>query len=167
MSVTRLALSLVVVVIFTVSVFFAASNMLPNPANNPFAQVTSPTPEVTARQLVSGTSSPSQTETPTVTASRIIPRFYGTISYGSNRSFALTEDQAWIFAEDFLEKAGIANIQASEVIPLGQSIWTDKENNQDVVWSFRVDRATSGVNKGGIIRVNAYDGDVVDYTGLP
>lgn len=164
MSMTRLAVSLVVVIIFLVSVFFAASNMQANAPGSPASPTVSPTSEVTTRQPVTVTPYPGGTEMPVVTVSREIPHFYRTVTFGSNRSFALTEEQAWMFAEDYLEKEGITNIRASEVVPLGQSILEGKDNNQDVVWSFRVDRIVSGVNKGGVIIINAADGDVVDYT---
>ena len=116
--------------------------------------------------LVSVTPTPGLTDVPVVTVSRQIPRFYGTVTYGFNRSFALTEDQAWTFAEDYLAKAGVTSIQAYEVVPLGQSIRKDAADNQDVVWSFRVDRIESGVNKGGIITIDAYTGEVVEYAGF-
>lgn len=166
MSVTRVAISIVVVIIFLSSVFFATRNMQTTMADNPVAPVVSPTQEVTIRQLVSVTPTPGLTDVPVVTVSRQIPRFYGTVTYGSNRSFALTEDQAWTFAEDYLAKAGVTSIQAYEVVPLGQSIRKDAADNQDVVWSFRVDRIESGVNKGGIITIDAYTGEVVEYAGF-
>ena len=94
------------------------------------------------------------------------PHFYRAITYGSNRSSALNEDQAWRYAEVYFINAGIKNIQASEVVPLGQAVMKDKENNESVIWGFEVNRVVSGIKNGGIIAIDAYDGHVIDYSGF-
>jgi len=96
----------------------------------------------------------------------VSPHFSGTISYGSNRSSALTEDQAWMYAEAFFQKAGMIDIQQSEIVALGQGIWKDKDNNQKMVWTFSVNRIVNRVNIGGIITIDAYDGHVVSFSGF-
>lgn len=125
--------------------------------------LTTPQPSLSAlkTQNQNGSSSPSIIPITTIT-----PHFYGTISYGSNRSSTLTEDQAWKYAEAFFLKAGIRDIQPSQVVPLGQGIWKDKEDNQRMVWTFEVNRMKSGINYGGVIFIDAYDGHVVSYSGF-
>ena len=78
----------------------------------------------------------------------------------------MTEDQAWKCAAAFFQNGEITNIQSSEVVPYGQSIWQDKEGNQEMIWSFRVNRLVSGINHGGIIFIDAYDCHVVEFSGF-
>jgi hypothetical protein len=100
--------------------------------------------------------------TPTSGKVIVTPHFNGTISYSSNRSFALTEDQAWRYAEVFFEKHGIRDIQSSEVRPLGQFMWTFENKSQTMTWGFQVNRIQSKANIGGTITIDAYDGHVID-----
>lgn len=110
---------------------------------------------------VSVSETQNQTVTTSIPAVTITPHFSRTITYGSNRSSALTEDQAWRSADAFFEKHGIRDILPSEIEPLGQNIWTYENNTQTVEWSFQVNRLISGVNHGGIITIDAYDGHVI------
>ncbi len=126
----------------------------------------SPTQTISLQPVVSQP----QTQNPTIIPSNTIstvstPHFFRTISYGSNRSSALTEDQAWKYVEVYLRKIGIQNIQPSEIVPLGQNIWKDNDGHEEMVWGFRVTRIVGGVNMGGMITIDAYDGHVVDYAG--
>lgn len=89
------------------------------------------------------------------------PHFTRTISYGPDRSSALTEDQAWKYAEVFLEMHGIQNIQSSEVRPIGQFMWTFENKSQTMTWGFEVNRMQSRANIGGTITIDAYDGRVI------
>jgi hypothetical protein len=143
-------------------------NIRQNATETQFIPVITTTPTITSRPSESIAPIQNQSENPQVSMTPIItPHFYGTISYGSNRSSMLTEDQAWKYAEAFFLKAGITNIQASDVIPYGQSIWKDREGNQKMVWSFRVNRVKSDTSYGiGIITVDANDGHVIDFAGL-
>jgi hypothetical protein len=106
------------------------------------------------------------TTTPTtIVSAKGTPKFYKTISFGSNQSSALTEDPAWKYAEAFFQKVGVQDIQPSEIVPLGQKIWKDKDDHQEMVWGFKVTRLVEGINIGGMITIDAYDGHVVDYSG--
>ena len=92
------------------------------------------------------------------------PQFSGTISSGSNRSSALTEDQAWHYAEAYSESRGLTDIQPDEVKSYGPKVFTDKEKDQRLVWTFKIDRKDSmGFEQGGIIAIDAYNGEVVWY----
>jgi hypothetical protein len=127
----------------------------------------SPTSIFSPQQSVSMTTSQNQTETSPVTVTTIVtPHFTGTISYGTNQSSSLTEDQAWKYAEMFFEKHGIRDIQSSEVRPLGHHIWTFENKSQTIVWGFEVNRMQSKANIGGTITIDAHDGHVVDYAGF-
>ena len=107
---------------------------------------------------------PPTTALPTI----VTPHFYRTISSGTNGSSTLTEDQAWKYAETFFQKNGEVNIQSSEVIPYGSSVWIEKNGNRETVWSFRVNKKIQpGISYGiGIIIVDASDGHIVDFKGL-
>ncbi|MFA4859391.1 hypothetical protein [Methanoregula sp.] len=106
-----------------------------------------------------------QTITPVTVVTTLTPHFYGTLSFGSNRSSALTEDQAWKYADAFFLKIGLRDLQPAEIVPLGQKTWKDMDGNQEMVWSFHVHRIVMGTHEGGMISIDAYDGHVVDFSG--
>lgn len=145
-------------------------NLKQNSTERQITLINSPTPltapqssiSVSETQNHTGSPSPSQSIT---TMRTVTPHFHGTISYGSNRSSALTEDQAWKYAEAFFLKARIQDIQPSEIERHGQYIWKDKDNNQKMVWTFHVHRIVDGVNYGGSVFIDAYDGHIVSYSG--
>nr|WP_321350655.1 hypothetical protein [uncultured Methanoregula sp.] len=141
-------------------------NSKPDLTDQQISPSNSPNSTSSPQQLTSQPQIQDLTKAPMIIASTtVIPHFYGTISYGSNRSSALTEEQAWKYAAAYLRKIGIENIQPSEIVPLGQSIWKDKNDHEEIVWGFNVNRMVSGANCGGLITIDAYDGHVVDYAG--
>jgi hypothetical protein len=118
--------------------------------------------------LVSTTATPIQDLTissPDTITATVTPHFTGTILHGSNRSSALTEEQAWKIAEPYLRNHGLPNIQASEVIFSNQSTWVVNDT-QLTIWGFEVRRIKNGINVGGVIIIDAYDGHIVSFTGF-
>ena len=76
----------------------------------------------------------------------------------------LSKSQAWNYAEKYLESRGLTNIQSDEVKAFEPRLFTDKENNQTLIWPFEIDRKDSmGFEHGGIIAIDTYNGDVVWY----
>ncbi len=130
----------------------------------PQTQITEPPTTITIIQESPVSSSETQTKKITPISAKVTdtPHFTRTVSSGSNRSSALTEDQAWKYANAFLEKHGIRNIQSSEVRPSGQFLWTFENKSQTMTWSFEVNRMQSRANIGGTITIDAYDGHVID-----
>ena len=166
MSWGRVAVSLVIVIIFITSVFFAVRNMQSTTAATLPAPVMTPEPQAQVREPATLPPAPARTPFPAVTAlPGPTPRFYRTITFGSNRSSALTEQQAWHAAEIFFSGAGITDIRAAEVVPLGQHIVTSADAGQEIVWSFQVTRTTGGIRSGGLVTIDAYDGHVIDFSG--
>jgi hypothetical protein len=130
----------------------------------------SPITQITTQPLGSITQTQTQPEIPQTNVTTIVtPYFYGTITYGANRSSALTEEQAWEYAEAFFQKAGMNDIRSSDVVPLGQKVWSDKNNKQEMVWVFQVNWIITGsegsYNNGGTIVIDANDGHIVDFSG--
>jgi hypothetical protein len=162
---TKIIISSVLIILFLFSTG-CTEKLKPDSTEQQISPLDSPVPAPSSQSSVSV--SPIQNQTRSSLSTTIVtvtPHFYGTISYGSNRSSALTEDQAWEYAEAFFSKAGIRDIQPSEIISGGQGIW--KENDtQKMVWSFRVNRMKQGVNYGGVIWIDAFDGHVVSYGGF-
>jgi len=174
----RVAISTIFVLIFVVSVFFAVRNAVP------FREAAAPLPVITPAQqaaadelaalpattvpaaiptvLVPTTAPPVSTPAPTPVPGPT-PRFFGTVKYGANRSSALTEEQAWEFAEKAFAQAGTAYLRASEVIPLGQRVIHDADGGEEVVWSFKVNRTAAARSTGGEAVIDAYDGHVVSF----
>ena len=166
MSWSRVAFSVVVVIIFVSSVFFAVRNTemntavtLPAPAPAPALPATTPPPASPAPPA-GYTVIPAATATPGPA-----PHFYRTITFGSNRSSALTEEQAWQAAETFFAKEGMAGIRASEVEALGEEIRSAPGNPEEMVWGFRLNRTAGSAAAGGVIVIDASDGHVVEFTG--
>ena len=106
---------------------------------------------------------------PITIVTTVTPHFTGTITYGSNRSSALTEDQAWNYAAVYLDTWGIHNIQPSEIEPLGQHTWIYENGTQTMGWGFKVYHTTTpnGLRYvEGIIDIDAYDGHVLMFAPL-
>lgn len=103
------------------------------------------------------------------------PHFTGTITYGankltygSNQSPPMTEDQAWKYAEQYLTKYGIQNSSPEEIIPLGQGKYTYENGTQTWTWGFHVKKCTEGVGCYGlaIVTIDANDGHVLTFAPL-
>ena len=127
----------------------------------------SPAPLQTAT-LTTTTGSHPQNQTlinPITIVTTVTPHFTGTITYGSNRSSALTEDQAWNYAAAYMNTMGIQNIQPMDIEPLGQNIYSYKNGTQTLGWGFKVHHTlpTGGRYEEGIIDVDAYDGHVLYF----
>ena len=76
----------------------------------------------------------------------------------------LSKSQAWNYAEKYLESYGLTNILPEEVKASEPKLFTDEENNQTLIWTFEIDRNDSmGFERGGIIAIDAYNGDVGWY----
>lgn len=129
--------------------------------------------------MVSPTQINTEITTPITTVPTIMPHFTGTITYGSNKltygsnqSPPLTEDQAWKYAEDYLANFEMmnglsilwSNGSQKIVTPLGQGKHTYENNTQTWTWSYRVDRCSI---EGGncysfeIITIDANDGHLI------
>jgi hypothetical protein len=82
----------------------------------------------------------------------------------ANGTRILSKAQAWSYAEEYLEKHGLTNIQSAEVIAHDPGFFHHKDKKQELIWTFDIHRKDSmGFERGGIIAVNAYDGHVVWY----
>ena len=121
---------------------------------------------------------PSQNQTkitPSSIVTTVTPHFTGTITngankltYGSNQSPPMTEDQAWKYAEQYLAKYGIQDIHPAEIIPLGQGKYTYENGTQTWTWGFHVKRCTEGVGCYGlaIVTIDANDGHELCFVPL-
>jgi len=160
------------IIIFSViiSILLLTSGCTDTPKTNltkwQITPLNSTTPITSLEQSVSQsqTQDPIKTST-TIVMATITPHFYGTISYGANRSSALNEDQAWKSAETFFLKIGLPDIQPNEIEHHGQYIWKNSDKDQEMAWSFHVHRIVKGVNSGGTIFIDAYDGHVISFSG--
>jgi hypothetical protein len=85
----------------------------------------------------------------------------------SNGTRILSKAQAWSYAEVYLETRGLTNIQPVEVTSHDPNFFTHSDKKQELVWTFEINRQDSmGFERGGIIAINAYDGDVVWYASI-
>jgi len=86
----------------------------------------------------------------------------------SDGNVRLSEYQAWLLAEDYLETSkNILNITPEEVTARGPKMVIDKDANQTMIWIFEIHRKDSiGFERGGIIAINAYNGEILWYAGF-
>lgn len=85
----------------------------------------------------------------------------------ANGTRILSKSQAWSNAETYLGSRGLTNIQPDEVKSYGPKIFTDKEKNQRLIWTFEIDRKDSmGFERGGIVAIDAHNGEVVWYAAF-
>lgn len=102
------------------------------------------------------------TATPTLSPGLIFTETGSTTD--ANGTPILSKSQAWNYAEKYLESYGLTNILSEEVKASEPKLFTDKENNQTLIWTFEIDRKDSmEFERGGIIAIDAYNGDVVWY----
>jgi hypothetical protein len=87
------------------------------------------------------------------------------------RSFLLSEDQAWEYAWSFYHnKKGMTLFLPLEKRSLGLHRLTDQQNHQYTVWGFNViqnDHSVffiTGCTKGGIIDIDAYSGNILSFS---
>jgi hypothetical protein len=113
--------------------------------------------------------------TPVTVVTAVTPHFTGTVTYGSNKltygsnqSPPMTEDQAWKYAGLYLAKYGMQDFHPAEIIPLGQGKYTYENGTQTWTWGFHVRRCTEGVGCYGlaIITIDANDGHMLDIIFL-
>lgn len=87
------------------------------------------------------------------------------------RDYLLTEDQAWEYAWSFYHnKQGMTLFLPLEKRSVGLHRFTDQQNNQYTVWAFNVIQNDhrvyffTGCNKGGIINIDAYTGNILSFS---
>lgn len=79
----------------------------------------------------------------------------------------LSKSQVWSYAESYLQKRGLINIQSGEVKAYEPHIFIDKDKKQELIWTFEIHRRDSmGFERGGIIFIEAHDGHVVSYAAF-
>ena len=87
---------------------------------------------------------------------------YSPLSQDLNLTPILSEKEALGYAKQYLEKAGsITNDPQSDVENYGLFVSTDEENKQHLIWSMLVTQTRNGINYGGIVGIDAHDGQVV------
>jgi hypothetical protein len=109
--------------------------------------------------------------TPVTVVTTVTPHFTRTISigankltFGSNLSPPITEDQAWKHAEQYLAKYGMQGFNQAEIIPLGQRKFTYENGTQTWTWGFHVKRCSEEGRCYGlaIVTIDANDGHLTD-----
>lgn len=85
----------------------------------------------------------------------------------ANGTVILSKSQAWSYAESYLQKIGLLNLQPSEVKAFGPDEFYNNHNNRTVYWMFEIHRKdASGFEKGGIIFIDADGGHIIDFSGF-
>lgn len=89
-------------------------------------------------------------------------------SIDNNGNVILSEYQAWIFAEDYLEtNKGFLNINPEEVAVRGPKKVIGGDTNQTMIWTFEIHRKDPmGFERGGILAVDAYNGDIIWFAAF-
>ncbi len=191
MSLSRITVSLIVMMIFVLSVMFAVSNMPLNSGGNSSAQTVLPTPQITTGPAVStagtvssspspvppdttpitvatpGTPlpepvSPSSSPVPPVTTVPVVATTSTPVI--TIRPATVTEDQALNDALAILRDSGVTNVQPSGIVRLGQQVLNAQENNPQVSWRFLVTGVRLGASHRFILAIDAYDGHVISFT---
>jgi hypothetical protein len=104
----------------------------------------------------------SQTSTPVPIFTETGPPMVDT-----NGTRILSKAQAWSYAEVYLETRGLTNIQPVEVTAHDPNFFTHSDKKRELVWTFDINKKDSmGFERGGIIAINAYDGNVVWYASI-
>lgn len=87
---------------------------------------------------------------------------YSPLSQDLNLTPILSEKEALGYAKLYLEKAGsITNDPQSDVENYGLFVSTDEENKQHLIWSMLITQTRNGIDYGGIVGIDAHDGQVV------
>jgi hypothetical protein len=78
----------------------------------------------------------------------------------------LTEEQARKYAILYFESTGMIEVRQSELVSGGLHVTIDKENNQRLTWGFALTRKNNGIDEGGVVGIDAYNGSVVWHASL-
>jgi len=73
----------------------------------------------------------------------------------------LTEEQAWGYAKKFYENNGINVTDNVNKMAYGLSIMTDENNTQHLTWKFYVQTTVNRFADGGMVWIDAHNGNVV------
>jgi hypothetical protein len=109
--------------------------------------------------------SDSPTISPVSSSGPIFPETNSTVD--ANGTPILSKSQAWSYAESYLQKRGLINIQPGEVKAYNPHIFIDEDKKQELIWTFEINRTgLYGIQLGGIIFIDAYNGDVLSYAAF-
>jgi hypothetical protein len=79
-----------------------------------------------------------------------------------NLTSTIPEEQARMYAASYFQSTGITDIQQNEIKSYGLHVGFDQENNQRLIWDFALTRKNKlGIDEGGGVGIDAYDGTVV------
>jgi hypothetical protein len=171
MSLIRITGLIIFVAIVILSVTFTGCTT-PVQLNTTLQQTNSPTTPIftsTTQPTASITSSTDNTKVPIITTQSPEPIFtFSNSTVNFDGTTILSKFQAWTYAETYLQtKIGLTNITPEEVTARGPKVFTDKGNNQTVVWTFEIHTEDSmGFERGGIVAINANNGSVVWYAAF-
>ena len=173
MSLSRKLIPLLMGIIIISFVFFTGCITTNSPANTSLQQTpispSIPTQTITSQTVTSEiptTTAPNTTNiSPTPSPGPVFTETGRPVT-DANGTQILSKVQAWTYAKKYLDSyVGLRNIQSSEVTASDPKIFTYKNNSQELLWAFEINRKSpEGFERGGIIFIDAYDGHVVDYS---